>query len=82
MDFLKYFVETYTNEGDTVIDSTCGSGGLGVTAEQLNRNYILNDKSLYWCEVSKLRIVNKWDLNPPDKKYLKQVLRTLKEKLN
>lgn len=77
LPFLKYIIETYTNEGFTVVDSTCGSGGIGVACEDLNRNCILNDNDPYWCEVSRLRIVEQWDKNPPNKKELKERLKNL-----
>lgn len=79
LTLLKYFVETYTKEGATVVDSTCGSGGIGVACEDLGRNYILNDNSAYWCEVSRLRIIEEWDKFPPNKKELRARLEKLKE---
>lgn len=43
LGLLEYFVLTYSNEGDTVLDNTCGSGGTGVAAKKLNRNSKLID---------------------------------------
>jgi len=37
---MKYLVKTYTNEGETVLDFTMGSGSTGVAAKNLNRNFI------------------------------------------
>jgi len=37
---LEYLIKTYTNEGDTVLDNTMGSGTTGVAAVNLNRNFI------------------------------------------
>lgn len=37
---LKYLIETYTNEGDTVLDSCMGSGSCGVACVQTNRNFV------------------------------------------
>lgn len=37
---MEYMVKTYTNEGDTVLDFTMGSGTTGVAAKNLNRNFI------------------------------------------
>lgn len=37
---LEYLVRTYTNEGDTVLDNTMGSGTTGVACKNLNRNFI------------------------------------------
>lgn len=78
LKLLEYMVKTYSNEGDLVIDTTCGSGGIGVACENLNRDYKINDIDKYWCEVSRLRIVEKWDLNPPNKKELKHRLNEMK----
>ncbi|AGO47552.1 DNA methylase [Cellulophaga phage phi4:1] len=36
----EYFIKTYTNEGDTVLDNTMGSGRSGVACRKLNRSYI------------------------------------------
>lgn len=40
----KYFVKTYTNEGDNVLDNASGSGTFGKAAKILGRNYIMMDK--------------------------------------
>ena len=37
---MEYLIKTYTNEGDTVLDFTCGSGSTGVAAVNLNRSFI------------------------------------------
>ena len=36
----EYLIRTYTNEGDTVLDFTMGSGTTGVACVQTNRNFI------------------------------------------
>lgn len=44
---LEYLIKTYTNEGDTVLDFTMGSGSTGVACLNTNRNFIgieLDDK--------------------------------------
>ena len=38
VDLLEYLIKTYTNEGDTVLDFTMGSGTTGVACKNLNRN--------------------------------------------
>lgn len=43
VSLVEYFILTYSNEGDTVLDNTCGSGTVGVAAEKNNRNSILID---------------------------------------
>ena len=37
---LEYLVRTYTNEGETVLDFTMGSGSTGVACVNTNRNFI------------------------------------------
>ena len=53
---LEYLIKTYTNEGDTVLDNTMGSGTTGVACVNTNRNFIgmeLDDK---YFEIAKERI--------------------------
>ena len=52
----EYLIRTYTNEGDTVLDFTCGSGTTGVACVNTNRNCILIDKYQHWIDVSTKRI--------------------------
>ena len=40
VNLLEYFIKTYTNEKETVLDFTMGSGSTGVAAKNLNRNFI------------------------------------------
>ena len=37
---MEYLINTYTNEGETVLDFTMGSGTTGVAAKNLNRKFI------------------------------------------
>jgi site-specific DNA-methyltransferase (adenine-specific) len=37
---LEYLIKTYTNENDTVLDFTMGSGSTGVACKNLNRNLL------------------------------------------
>jgi site-specific DNA-methyltransferase (adenine-specific) len=37
---MRYMIETYTNEGETVLDFTMGSGTTGVAAKQTGRDFI------------------------------------------
>ena len=36
----EYLIKTYTDEGETVLDNTMGSGTTGVACKNLNRNFI------------------------------------------
>ncbi len=53
---FEYLIKTYTNEGETVLDNTMGSGTTGVACINTNRNFIgmeLDDK---YFEIAKARI--------------------------
>jgi DNA modification methylase len=62
---IEYLIKTYTNENETVLDFTMGSGTTGVACKNLNRNFIgieLDDK---YFEIAKSRIesIQKSELN-------------------
>ena len=40
VDLLEYLIKTYTQEGETVLDFTMGSGSTGVACQNTNRNFI------------------------------------------
>ena len=40
VELLEYLIKTYTNEGETVLDFTMGSGSTGVACMNTNRNFI------------------------------------------
>jgi len=40
LDILEFFLKYYTDEGDTVLDPTMGSGSTGVACKKLNRKFI------------------------------------------
>jgi site-specific DNA-methyltransferase (adenine-specific) len=37
---MSYLIRTYTNEGETVLDFTMGSGSTGVACAEINRKFI------------------------------------------
>lgn len=53
---LEYLVKTYTNEGDTVLDFTMGSGTTGVACKSLNRNFIGIEKNENYFKIAEDRI--------------------------
>ena len=56
VDLLEYLIRTYTNEGDTVLDNTMGSGSTGVACANTNRNFIGIEKDKNYFEIAKKRI--------------------------
>ena len=53
---LEYLIKTYTNEGETVLDFTMGSGSTGVACKNLNRKFIGIEKEEKYFEIAKERI--------------------------
>lgn len=53
---MEYLVKTYTNEQETVLDFTMGSGTTGVACKNLSRNFIGIEKDEKYFEIAKNRI--------------------------
>ena len=53
---LEYLIKTYTQEGETVLDFTCGSGSTGVAAKNTNRKFIGVELDQNYFEIAKKRI--------------------------
>ena len=56
LELMKYLVNTYTNEGDTVLDFTMGSGTTGLACVLLNRNFIGIELNKEYFDISQNRI--------------------------
>lgn len=54
---LEYLIKTYTKEGESVLDNTCGSGSTLVAAKNVNRKCIGIELDEKYCEISKNRIL-------------------------
>jgi site-specific DNA-methyltransferase (adenine-specific) len=59
---LEFLIKTYTNEGETVLDSCMGSGSTGVAALNLNRNFIGIELNEEHFEIAKERIDSHYGL--------------------
>lgn len=58
VELLEYLIKTYTNEGETVLDFTMGSGSTGVACVNTNRNFIGIELDKNYFEIAKDRIEN------------------------
>jgi DNA modification methylase len=53
---LAYLIQIYTNEGETVLDFTMGSGSTGVAAVELKRKFIGIENDEKYLEIAKHRL--------------------------
>ena len=53
---MEYLIKTYTNENETVLDFTMGSGSTGVAAKQTNRNFIGIEQDEKYFSIASERI--------------------------
>ncbi len=53
---MEYLIKTYTNENETVLDFTMGSGTTGVACQNTNRKFIGIEKDEKYFNISKERI--------------------------
>jgi len=53
---MEYLIRTYTNEGETVLDNTMGSGTTGVACVNTRRRFIGIERDEEYMEIAKARI--------------------------
>ena len=53
---MEYLIKTYTNENETVLDFTMGSGSTGVAAKNTNRNFIGIEQDESYFKIARARI--------------------------
>ena len=58
VELLEYLINTYTNEGETVLDNCMGSGSTGIACLKTNRNFIGIEKEQKYFNIAKERIEN------------------------
>jgi DNA modification methylase len=58
VELMEYLIKTYTNEGETVLDFTMGSGSTGVAAMRTNRKFIGIELNLEYYNIATTRIRN------------------------
>lgn len=54
---MEYLIRTYTNEGDTVLDNTMGSGTTGVACRNTGRNFIGIERDPEYFAIAQKRIM-------------------------
>jgi site-specific DNA-methyltransferase (adenine-specific) len=52
----RYLIKTFTNEGDVVLDNTCGSGSFLIAAKLENRQFIGIEQNHIYVTISKERL--------------------------
>lgn len=57
VDLMRYFIRTYTNPGDVVLDNTMGSGTTGVAATLEGRKFIGIEQERSFFDLAVTRIV-------------------------
>lgn len=63
---LEYLIKTYTNDGDTILDNTMGSGTCGVAAKRLNRDFIGIELDKKHFDIAKKRIDDEIPITDPN----------------
>ena len=53
---MEYLIKTYTNENETVLDFTMGSGSTGVACVNTNRNFIGIELEEKYYKIAEKRI--------------------------
>lgn len=53
---LEYLIKTYSNEGETILDNTMGSGSTGVACVNTNRNFIGIELNEEYFKIAERRI--------------------------
>tara|TARA_Y100000034_G_scaffold135536_1_gene207855 strand:- start:10147 stop:10887 length:741 start_codon:yes stop_codon:yes gene_type:complete len=56
VELMEYLIKTYTNENETVLDFTMGSGSTGVACKNLNRKFIGIEIEEKYFNIAKERI--------------------------
>jgi len=59
IELFRYLVQTYTKEGDIVLDNTAGVGTTAVACKQSNRKFICIEINPEFVEVGKKRLLQK-----------------------
>jgi site-specific DNA-methyltransferase (adenine-specific) len=61
---MEYLIRTYTNEGETVLDPTCGSGTTGVACVNTGRKFIGIERDADYFAIAERRIAEARNATP------------------
>jgi len=53
---MEYMIKTYSNEGDTILDFTMGSGTTGIACQNTKRRFIGIEQETKYCEIAVRRL--------------------------
>lgn len=59
VELLRYLIETYSNDGDLVMDNTMGSGSTAIACIETNRNFIGIELDEHYFAIAKKRVEEK-----------------------
>lgn len=63
---LRYLIEHYTAEGDTVLDPFVGSGTTAVACQQMRRHFLAIEKSPEYAQIATSRLRKREEVVAPD----------------
>jgi len=56
VQIIERILNTFTNEGDVILDCFCGSGTTPAACKKMNRIYIAGDNDAHWVEYTQKRL--------------------------
>jgi len=56
ISLFEFFIKTYTDEGDTVLDNCIGSGTTAIACKRTNRNFIGIEKDEVYFNKANIRL--------------------------
>ena len=61
ISMVEYFIKTYSNEGDIILDNVAGSFTTAIASQKNNRKWICIEKEKTFCEIGEERIKKYFD---------------------
>lgn len=71
IQLIEYFIRTYSNEDDLILDNCAGSGSTAIACIKTKRNYIMIEKESNYADIINERIKN-YVSSPPKVKLIKR----------